>query len=54
VEHIEGGGYTYTDSPGDGKEFLNVSLGEKEKDKNAFDKFLTVVETRRKGLAGQE
>ncbi|TVY66910.1 hypothetical protein Focb16_v010059 [Fusarium oxysporum f. sp. cubense] len=54
VEHIEGGGYTYTDSPGDGKEFLNVSLGEKEKDRNAFDKFLAVVETRRKGLAGQE
>ncbi|KAF5714532.1 f-box domain-containing protein [Fusarium mundagurra] len=57
VEHIkgfQGFGHTYTDSPGHGKDFMNVSSEEKERDRNAFDKFLTVVETRRKGLVGKE
>ncbi|KAG5751373.1 hypothetical protein H9Q69_011539 [Fusarium xylarioides] len=57
VEHIKGfGGFgqTYTDSPGPGKEFMKVSSEEEERDGNAFRKFLTVVETRRKGLAVKE
>ncbi|KAF4436381.1 hypothetical protein FACUT_6475 [Fusarium acutatum] len=54
VGHIEVGSHTYTDSPGRGKEFMNVSSAEKEKDRKAFDEFLTVVETRRKGLVGKE
>ncbi|KAF4499373.1 hypothetical protein FAGAP_4446 [Fusarium agapanthi] len=54
VGHIEGGGHTYTDSPGDGQEFMRVSWEEKERDQKAFDKFLTVVDTRRKGLVGKE
>jgi hypothetical protein len=54
VEHREPRMYTYTDGAGDGREFLDVSWEEKEKDKNAFDKFLSVVETRRNGLAVQE
>ncbi|KAF5659786.1 hypothetical protein FDENT_13855 [Fusarium denticulatum] len=57
VEHIKGlkgFGHTYTDSPGHGKDFMNVSSQEKERDRNAFDKFLAIVETRRKGLVGKE
>ncbi|KAF5716186.1 hypothetical protein FGLOB1_2673 [Fusarium globosum] len=54
IEYVEGRGYTYTDSPGDGKEFMNVSSWEKENDRKAFEEFLTVVETRRKEFVGEE
>ncbi|CCT69084.1 uncharacterized protein FFUJ_14426 [Fusarium fujikuroi IMI 58289] len=54
VERIEGWGHTYDDGAGLGKGFMNVSSVEKENDRNAFQKFLTVVETRRDGLLGKE
>ncbi|KAF5634645.1 hypothetical protein F52700_5838 [Fusarium sp. NRRL 52700] len=54
VERVSGWGRDYTDSPGEGKEFMSVSSGEEKRDMKAFDEFLTVVETRRKGLVGQE
>ncbi|CVL00685.1 hypothetical protein FPRO06_06075 [Fusarium proliferatum] len=54
IEYVEGRGYTYTDSPGDGKELMNVSSWEKENDRKAFEEFLTVVETRRKEFVGEE
>ncbi|KAF5578771.1 hypothetical protein FPCIR_11423 [Fusarium pseudocircinatum] len=54
IKGFRGFGHTYTDSPGHGKDFMNVSSEEKERDRKAFDKFLTVVETRRKGLVGKE
>ncbi|KAF5567759.1 hypothetical protein FNAPI_520 [Fusarium napiforme] len=54
IKGFKGFGHTYSDSPGHGKDFMNVGSEEKERDRKAFDEFLTVVETRRKGLVGKE